>query len=188
MCVVKASGWPSDNNDCRWNKPLEKTNSYRQLLRRCAYEHVITDQISKYRAHIYTTLDVPQCELRVATITDRDQDSAFPLPDYAQVYNNKNKDRQTDVYIFWERELVTFGPGVFSGRGEGGRREKKSCGFRYCSVVKASGWPSDNNDSNDQEWSPGFFVPKKGFYRLVADFPGVFRLVADQKSDTIVRI
>ena len=39
--------------------------------------------------HIYTTGDVRQCELRVAIITDRDQESAFPLPDYAQEVYNK---------------------------------------------------------------------------------------------------
>ena len=58
-------------------------------------------EISYYRENINTTGDARQCELRVAIIaiiTDGDQDSAFPLPDYAQVYN-KNIDRQTDKHI-----------------------------------------------------------------------------------------
>ena len=42
--------------------------------------------------------------MRVAIITDRDQESAFPLPDYAQVYNKKRHrktDRQTNTYYYY---------------------------------------------------------------------------------------
>ena len=46
-------------------------------------------EIRYYRAHIYTAGDARQCELRVAIIADRDQESAIPLPDYAQEVYNK---------------------------------------------------------------------------------------------------
>ena len=119
--------------------------------------------------------------MRVAIITDGDQESAFPLPDYAQEVQQKN--RQTDVYLYFVSEGAgKVRPGSFFGRrGARTMSKKKSCGFRFCSVVKASGWPSDNNDSNDQEWSPGFFVPKNGHLPIRGRFPG--RVQARRRSE-----
>ena len=61
-------------------------------------------EIRYYRENINTAGDAPKCELRVAIITDGDQESAFPLPDYAQeVYNEKQTtqtDRQTNTYYY----------------------------------------------------------------------------------------
>ena len=58
-------------------------------FQRRVYRLVADFEIRYYRENINTTGDARQCELRVAIITDRDQESAFPLPDYAQEVYNK---------------------------------------------------------------------------------------------------
>ena len=93
-------------------------------------------EIRYYRENIYTTGDVRQCELRVAIITIGDQESAFPLPDYAQVYNNKNKDRR----LYFQGEGAgKVRPGSFFGKSGGRTTESKKKVVGLGVVVRRQG-------------------------------------------------